>query len=199
MASFLYSTQTAKKAYFPLSDALTEQDVLSFLHHHAVLAHLFWPPPVTEVVGQRHTNPTSTLFSIGSAATKGTATITTAADETVYEEELPLGLRMTVAYRVIDTSARAHGNGDFEFSDRLISLPESRLCLEEERSVAAPWPLSLLVNLKEGPMPKTLNLVGALNELGRNGKDVGLTVASFPAPTADPDDDAYELEKYKAD
>ena len=104
---------------------------------------------------------------------------------------------MRVVYRVIDTSVGGNGNGVSESSDRLI-LPESRLCLEEERSVTAPMPLSLLVNLKDGPVPKTLSLVQALNEFSRNGKDVGLTLASLPAPTADPDD-AYELEKSKVD
>lgn len=77
-------------------------------------------------------------------------------------------------------------------------LPESRLCLEEERSVTAPRPLSLLVNLKDEPIPKTLSLVRGLNEFGRNGKDVDLTLASLPAPTANPDE-AYELGKSKAD
>lgn len=192
----LYSTQTAKKAYYPLPDALTQRDVLSFLHNHTALAHLFWPSLVTEV-DERRASPTSTIFRIGSAATKGKATITTAADEAVCEEELPFGLRMRVVYRVIDTSVGGNGNGVSESSDRLI-LPESRLCLEEERSVTAPMPLSLLVNLKDGPVPKTLSLVQALNEFSRNGKDVGLTLASLPAPTADPDD-AYELEKSKVD
>lgn len=84
----LYSTQTAKKAYYPLPDALTQRDVLSFLHNHTALAHLFWPSLVTEV-DERRASPTSTIFRIGSAATKGKATITTAADEAVCEEELP--------------------------------------------------------------------------------------------------------------
>ncbi|KAF3019917.1 hypothetical protein E8E15_003704 [Penicillium rubens] len=184
------------KAYYPLPDALSQQDVLSFLHNHTALAHLFWPQPVIGV-DQRRTSPTSTIFSIGSATTKEKATITTAADETVCEEQLPFGLRMRVAYRVIDTSVGGNGNGVSESSNRLI-LPDSRLCLEEERSVTAPRPLSLLLNQKDGPISKTVSLVRALNEFGRNGKDVGLTLASLPAPTADPDD-AYELEKSKAD
>ncbi|KAJ5202262.1 hypothetical protein N7449_004341 [Penicillium cf. viridicatum] len=186
---------TAKKAYYPLPDVLTQQDVLSFLHNHTALAHLFWSPLVTGV-DERRTSPTSTVFSIGSAATKGKATITTAADEAVCEEELPFGLRMRVIYRVIDTSVGGYGNGVSKSSDRLIL--ESRLCLEEERCVTAPRPLSLLVNLKDGPIPKTLSLVRALNEFGRSGKDVGLTLAYLPAPTADPDG-AYELENSKAD
>ncbi|KAJ5247897.1 hypothetical protein N7468_002880 [Penicillium chermesinum] len=187
---------SSRKAYYPLPDTLTQQDVLKFLHNRTALAHLFWHPQVAEV-DERRTSPTSTNFSIGSAPTKGKATITTAADEAVCEEELPFGLRMRVVYRVIDTSVGGYGNGVSASSDRLI-LPESRLCLEEERSVAVPRPLSLLVNLKDGPISKTLSLVRALNEFGRNGKDLGSTLASLPAPTADPDD-GYELEKSKAD
>lgn len=191
-----YSTQTAKKAYYPLPDALSQQDVLSFLHNHTALAHVFWPQLVTGV-DERRTCPTSTIISIGPAATKGKATIATMADEAVCEEELPFGLRMSVVYRVIDTSVGGYGNGVSESSDCL-TLPESRLCLEEERSVTAPRPLSLLLNQKDGPIPKTLSLVRALDEFGRNGKDVGLTLASLSAPTADRDN-AYELEKPKAD
>ncbi|CAG7936501.1 unnamed protein product [Penicillium nalgiovense] len=182
---------TSSKAYYHLPDALIQEDVFSFLHNHTALAHLFWPLAMKV---DESTNPTSTIFNIGSAA-KEKATITSATDEVVCEEELPFGLRMRMVYRVINTSVGGYGNGVSGSSDRLI-LPESRLCLEEERSVTAPRPLSLLLNLKDGPIPKTLNLLRALNEFARNGKDVDLTLAPLPAPTADPDD-VYEMGKSK--
>ncbi|CAG7938963.1 unnamed protein product, partial [Penicillium nalgiovense] len=128
--------------YYPLPDALIQEDFLSFLHNHTALAHFFWPL-ATKV--DESANPTSTIFNIGSAA-KEQATITSATDEAVCEEELPFGLRMRVVYRVIDTSVGGYGNRVSEYSDRLI-LPESRLCLEEERSLTAPRPLSLLLKI----------------------------------------------------
>ncbi|RYP27601.1 hypothetical protein DL767_007606 [Monosporascus sp. MG133] len=198
MTSFLYSTKTAKKEYYPIPDTLNLQDVLAILRDHSILSNVFWPRSAREIPEEKRTGPSTTEFSIGSSAARGRATMTTKADGIVYEEEMPLGLKMTVVYRVTDCPPGTWSKDSDASSDALLSLSESRLCLEEERSVAAPRPLSMLVNLKDGPIVKTQNLVRVLNEFGRNGKDLVSALASLQVSTAD-HSDTDELEKPKAD
>ncbi|RYO89738.1 hypothetical protein DL764_008541 [Monosporascus ibericus] len=198
MTSFLYSTKTAKKEYYHIPDALNLQDVLVILRDHSTLSNVFWPRSTMEIPEEKCTGPSTTEFRIGSSAARSRAIMTTKADGIVYEEDMPLGLKVTVVYRVANCPPGTWSNDSDASSDRLLSLSESRLCLEEERSVVGPRPLLILTNLKEGPIVKTRNLMWVLDEFARNGKDLVSALGSLQLSTADPND-ADELEKPKAD
>jgi hypothetical protein len=118
--------------------------------------------------------------------------MSTIAEGIFYEEEMPLGLKMTIIYKVADVQDQDREK-DTQVSARSTSLAESRLYVVQERSVAAPRPLSMLVNMKEGPIEKTRRLVWLLNELGRNGKDSAQALAGLRASAAD------DMGKSKAD
>lgn len=101
---------------------------------------------------------------------------------------MPLGLLFTVTYRIVDSQdiARDDTVGAESTSSLLssaIPAPDCLFYLEEERTVLAPKPLSSIVNLKDGPVMKTQNLVRALEELGQNGKDVTSALASLTSTT----------------
>jgi hypothetical protein len=159
------------------------------LHNHNLLANTFWPLDA-EVVEEKRTSQSTTEFVIRSSA--GRATMSTIAEGIFYEEEMPLGLKMTIIYKVADVQDQDREKNT-QVSARSTSLAESRLYVVQERSVAAPRPLSILVNVKEGPIEKTHRLVWLLTELGRNGKDSAQALAGLRASAAD------DMGKSKAD
>ncbi|RHZ65997.1 uncharacterized protein CDV56_109429 [Aspergillus thermomutatus] len=190
----LYTRESARKEYYPIPEALNTIDVLDVLHNHTLLANTFWPWSETEVVLEKR-GTTELVISSSAASTR--ATMSTTAEGIVYEEEMPLGLKMTIVYRVADMQDQPREK-DFPASAGPTSLAESRLYVVEERSVAAPRPLSMLVKVKEGPIEKTPHLVWLLNELGRNGKNMTEALTGLRGLAGDLDDTG-EPGKAKAD
>ncbi|KAF5857186.1 hypothetical protein ETB97_006178 [Aspergillus alliaceus] len=188
MLSFFYSTKAAKKELYPISEALSIQDVLDVLHTHSMLSQVFWPLSVTEGLEKKTTTPQRTKFTVSSLDTNDKATLTSQADAVTCTEETILGLRFTVTYRIIDSRYNPeqkiiHDIFQTESTSSLINsttLPlETRLYLEEERSLTAPKPLSSLMKMKDGPIVKTRNLLFFLEEMSRNGADMASTIASL--------------------
>ncbi|KAF4217234.1 hypothetical protein CNMCM6457_004592 [Aspergillus fumigatiaffinis] len=95
----LYSTKSAKKEYYPVPEALTTIGVFEILHNHTLVANTFWPLDA-EVVEEEHTSQSTTEFVIRSSA--GRATMSTIAEGIFYEEEMPLGFKMAIIYKVAD-------------------------------------------------------------------------------------------------
>ncbi|KAF7133827.1 hypothetical protein CNMCM5793_005239 [Aspergillus hiratsukae] len=158
MSSFLYSTKSAKTESYPIPEELNAADVLNILHNHTLLAGTFWPRPESEAVQQKHTSDSTTDFVISSSAGSARATMTTTTDGVFYEEDMPLGHKMTIYYKVADVQDQ-NWEKDSQASSRPTSSAESRLYLVEERSVTAPRPLSMLVKVKEGTIEKTRHLI----------------------------------------
>ncbi|KAJ9358776.1 hypothetical protein C8Q69DRAFT_527250 [Paecilomyces variotii] len=197
MSSFLYSTKSAKTEYYPIPEELNATDVLELLHNHTLLASTFWSrSESSEVVEEKHTSHNTTEFEIKSSAGTARATMSTTNNGLFYEEEMPLGLKMAIYYRIADVQDQ-NWEKDTQASARPILSDES-LCLVEERSVMAPRPLSMFVKVKEGPIEKSHHLVWLLNELGRNGKNMTEALTGLRASTADLDG-MEGLAKNKAD
>ncbi|RLL93411.1 hypothetical protein CFD26_100911 [Aspergillus turcosus] len=173
---FLYSRKSAEKEYYPVPEGLSPTDVLQILHNHTLLANTFWPRSESEVVEEKRTSNSITEFVINSSAGSARVTMSTTTDGLFYEEEMPLGLKMAIYYKVVniqDQNAQASAHPTLS--------NESHLHLVEERSVVAPRPLSMLVKVKEGPIEKTRHLIWLLNELGRNGKNMAEALAGLRA------------------
>ena len=173
----LYSTKHAKKSYHPIPSTLGADDVLQIFQDHGHLAEIFWPPPHV-ISDEKHTTPNKTEFCIecarssepGSSVSKSKTSIVSRKQEkeVVLEESMPLGIELGIVHRVISDLPPG--------SEALDSLQQistsSSLYLEVERSVTAPKPLSIIVQVTEGLVCKTKNLVWVLDEMGRNGKDL---------------------------
>lgn len=114
-----------------------------------------------------------------------------------YEEEMPLGLKMAIYYKVSDVQDQ-NWEKDSQASARPTSPADAGLYLVEERSVVAPRPLSMLVKVKEGPIEKTRHLVWLLKELGRNGNNTTEALTGLRA-CAEELDGMDGLRKSKAD
>ncbi|OJJ68640.1 hypothetical protein ASPBRDRAFT_308365 [Aspergillus brasiliensis CBS 101740] len=219
MNSFFYSTKHAKTSYYHIPSTLNLEDVQQVFHNHSTLAGIFWPQPTNDpenLIFENQTGPSTTEIQIGptlgsGSATKCKASLTShhEAREVVVIEEMPLGLRMTLAYRVSDEPPQGISA---EEGDGLLALADSQpstslspsgsrvgLYLEVERSVSAPRPLSMLVKTTEGPIVKTKNLLFVLDELGRNGKDLDAALAALTGLEESDDEGEDVLEKYKAD
>ncbi|KAL4809156.1 hypothetical protein BDV18DRAFT_158087 [Aspergillus unguis] len=141
---------------------------------------------ISEETGQSHT---TTYFRVGPTAGSGPgpgsgtgssaasckASISTSSradvKEAVVKEDIPLGLEVSVIYRV-STRDEILERDNSTNEDSLAETSVSDLYLEVERSVQAPRPLSFLVKMKDGPVLKTRNLLFVLEEMGRNGGDV---------------------------
>ncbi|GCB24625.1 hypothetical protein AAWM_07510 [Aspergillus awamori] len=217
-----YSTKHAKTSYYHIPSTVNLDDVQQILHNHSTLANIFWPQTVNDpgnLIFENQTGPSTTEIQIGPAsgsnpgpsATKCKARMIShhEAREVVVEEEMPLGLRMTLVYRVSDEPPQGISA---EEGDGLLALADSQpstslspsgsrigLYLEVERSVMAPRPLSMLVKTTEGPVVKTKNLLFVLDELG-NGRDLDAVLGALNDGLGESDDEGEGvLEKYKAD
>jgi hypothetical protein len=155
-----------------------------------MLSQVFWPLSITEVLEEKTTVPQSTKFTVSSLNTNNKAALTSQANAVTCTEETFLGLRFTVTYRIIDSRYNPaqiiiHDIFQTESTSSLINsttLPlETRLYLEEERSLTAPKPLSSLMKMKDGPIVKTRNLLFFLEEMSRNGADMASAIASLKA------------------
>ncbi|RHZ49666.1 hypothetical protein CDV55_101478 [Aspergillus turcosus] len=176
MSSFLYSRKSAKTESYPIPEQLDATDVLNILHNHTLLADTLWPRSESAVVEEKRTSNSITEFVINSSAGRARVTMSTTTDGLFYEEEMPLGLKMAIYYRVADIQDQ-----NAQASAHPTLSNESHLHLVEERSVVAPRPLSMLVKVKEGPIEKTRHLIWLLNELGRNGKNMAEALAGLRA------------------
>lgn len=162
--------------------------MLSVLHDHSMLSQVFWPPSLTKVLEENRTDPSSTELLVGPSNVRSRAKLTAQTDGVVCTEDMLLGLVFTVTYRIVDSQDIARGDTvGAESTSSLLSsaipAPDCLFYLEEERAVIAPKPLSSIVNLKDGPVMKTQNLVRVLEELGQNGKDVTSALASLTPTT----------------
>ncbi|ODM20525.1 hypothetical protein SI65_03578 [Aspergillus cristatus] len=191
MSSFFYSAKTAKKEHYPIPEALNTQHVLGVLHDHSVLVQVLWPRQVLE---EKRTDSSSTTFTIGPSDSTTKATLTSQGNGIVCTENMPLGLQFTVTYRIVTSqeNSRKENTGKtepveaestFSLLNSTTSPTEPRLHLEEERSVLAPKPLSKVLNMSEGPIVKTQNLVMVLEEVARNGMDIASALGSLKAST----------------
>ncbi|EHA22331.1 hypothetical protein ASPNIDRAFT_45100 [Aspergillus niger ATCC 1015] len=211
MNSFFYSTKHAKTSYYHIPSTVNLDDVQQILHNHSTLANIFWPQTVNDpgnLIFENQTGPSTTEIQIGPAsgsnpgpsATKCKARMIShhEAREVVVEEEMPLGLRMTLVYRVSDEPPQGISA---EEGDGLLALADSQpstslspsgsrigLYLEVERSVMAPRPLSMLVKTTEGPIVKTKNLLFVLDELG-NGRDLDAVLGALNDGLGESDDE----------
>ncbi|KAI9367650.1 hypothetical protein BJX61DRAFT_547288 [Aspergillus egyptiacus] len=187
MSSLLYTTKIAATEYHPVPDALDYHDVLTILHDHSTLAHLFWPRLVTTIT--KEPQPGMTEWRVSSSDSRNKATMTSTATGVACEEEMPLGLWMTVKYSIVESGAETK-NDD---ADSHHLLPG--LYLEVGRSVSVPRPLSPLTSIKDDPITKTQNLLSFLDDLGRNGKDLEAASAGLQGSATDPDPDATDKSK----
>ncbi|PYH54844.1 uncharacterized protein BO96DRAFT_424449 [Aspergillus niger CBS 101883] len=211
MNSFSHSTKHAKTSYYHIPSTVNLDDVQQILHNHSTLANIFWPQTVNDpenLIFENQTGPSTTEIQIGPAsgsnpgpsATKCKARMIShhEAREVVVEEEMPLGLRMTLVYRVSDEPPQGISA---EEGDGLPALADSQpstslspsgsrigLYLEVERSVMAPRPLSMLVKTTEGPVVKTKNLLFVLDELG-NGRDLDAVLGALNDGLGESDDE----------
>ncbi|PYH64418.1 uncharacterized protein BO88DRAFT_429486 [Aspergillus vadensis CBS 113365] len=219
--SVFYSTKHAKTSYYHIPSTLNLEDVQQILRNHSTLAHIFWPQLANDpenLLFENQTGPSTTEIQIrpasgsgpGPSGTKCKASITShhEAREVVVAEEMPLGLRMTLIYRVSDEPPQGISA---EEGDGLLALADSQpstslsdtgsrigLYLEVERSVMAPRPLSMLVKTTDGPIVKTKNLLFVLDELG-NGKEVDAALDALNELGESDDEGDEVLEKYKVD
>ncbi|GFN20356.1 homoserine O-acetyltransferase [Aspergillus tubingensis] len=221
MNSFFYSTKHAKTSYYHIPSTLNLEDVQQIFHNHSTLAHIFWPQLVNDpenLLFENQIGPSTTEIQIrpasgsgpGPSGTKCKASITShhEAREIVVAEEMPLGLRMTLVYRVSDEPPQGISA---EEGDGLLALADSQpstslsgtgsrigMYLQVERSVIAPRPLSMLVKTTDGPIVKTKNLLFVLDELG-NGKELDAALDALNELRGSDDEGDEVLEKYKAD
>lgn len=91
------------------------------------------------------------------------------AKEVMVQEDMPLGIKMTLVYRLCDRPVEIEGADNDQLLPGLLPV----LYSEVEKSVLAPRPLSLLVKAEDRLILQTRNLLGVLVELGRNGRDLG--------------------------
>lgn len=181
----LYSTKSAKTESYSIPEELNATDVLNILHNHTLLADTFWPQSESEVVEEKRISSSTTEFVISSSAGSARATMSKTTDGLFYQEEMPLGLKMAIYYKVVDVQDQ--DQKATQASTRPTSSADAGLYLVEERSVAAPRPLSMIVKVKEGPIEKTRHLVWLLNELGWNGKNMAEALAGLRASAKDLD------------
>ncbi|PWY73406.1 hypothetical protein BO83DRAFT_398825 [Aspergillus eucalypticola CBS 122712] len=219
--SVFYSTKYAKTSYYHIPSTLNLEDVQQILHNHSTLAHIFWPQLANDpenLLFENQTGPSTTEIQIrpasgsgpGPSGTKCKASITShhEAREVVVAEEMPLGLRMTLVYRISDEPPQGISA---EEGDGLLALADSQpstslsgtgsrigLYVQVERSVMAPRPLSMLVKMTDGPIVKTKNLLFVLDELG-NGKELDAALDALNELGESDDEGDEVLEKYKAD
>lgn len=132
----------------------------------------------------------TTKFNISSGYSSISATLTSDSERLVCTEEMPLGCRVIVTYRIVGgqyaeqnwstdnilEAAQSSSNLDntaaptTAHSDPLPSFP--RLHVEEARTVFALKPITRLLQFKRGPIVKTQNLLQALEDLGRSEGDM---------------------------
>lgn len=191
-----YTTKEAEKSHHPIPSGLKEQDASNILHDHPLLAAIFWPSRRIIKQGEDSPTPRTTHFSVGSASGSETSYKTSLTSqfnekEVILVEDMPLGLKMTVAYRVIsgeDIPSESPNEND------VLEATPNGLYLEVERSVQSPRPLSLLVRVKDGPIQKTRDLLWVLDEMGRNGKNLAAALGALRIR-----DDGTDRGKDKAD
>lgn len=120
-----------------------------------------------------------TNISIGLPDPKVNWSLSTHANGVTCIEEMPLGFVATVTYTVSRADADATTS---EAEPNLLkpgTLSDSKLYLEEERTIRALKPILGWINFNDGPILKTRNLARLLEEISRNGNDIGSALASL--------------------
>lgn len=201
----LYASKDAKKSYYSIPSMLCGQDVLKILLDHSHLASILWPAPRTGedqrngISEKKQVAPHITEIRIGptSGSGPGKASITSheEAREVVVQEDMPLGIKMTLVYRLCNRPVETEAAN----SDPPLSGLSSGLYLEEQRSVLAPRPFSFLVKVEDRLILKTRNLLCVLEEFGRNGRDLGAALGFLSGRPGDCSALVASLEKNKAD
>lgn len=83
-----YSTKTIKKEHYPIPKALNTQYVLGVLHDHSMLSQVFWPPSLTKVLEEKHTDPSSTKLLVGLSNVRSRAKLTAQTDGVVCTKDI---------------------------------------------------------------------------------------------------------------
>lgn len=94
-------------------------------------------------------------------------------------EEMPLGFVVTVTYTVSRADADAMTSETDPSLLKLGTLSDSKLYLEEERTMRALKPILGWIRYKDGPIVKTENLARFLEEISRNGNDMDSALESL--------------------
>ena len=170
-----------------------------------MLAQVLWPRQVLE---EKRTDLSSIASTIGSSDSTAKATLTSQGNGIVCTGNMPLGVQFIVLYRIVTSqeNSRKENTGKTEpvgaesassILSPTTSPTEPRLHLEEKRCVLAPKPLSKVLNMSEGPIVETQNLVMVLEELAQNGMDIASALGSLKASTTNGTGEVENVRKNK--
>ncbi|KFY26317.1 hypothetical protein V493_04169 [Pseudogymnoascus sp. VKM F-4281 (FW-2241)] len=180
MTSLFFSTKSTQKAKYSIPNPLDYETVLGILHNQTLLQQVFWPASLnTPIQEENRAGPDLTNISIGLPDPKVNWSLSTHANGVTCIEEMPLGFVATVTYTVYRADADATTS---EAEPNLLkpgTLSDSKLYLEEERTIRALKPILGWINFNDGPIIKTQNLARLLEEISRNGNDIGSALASL--------------------
>lgn len=177
-----YTSKTAQKAYYPLPNALGYEDVLSIIHNESLLRQIFWPESTNSNEGTLAPGLSSLVGGL-LPSPQIKYSLSVRENGVICTEELPLGFMATITYTLSRKGKAGEGGIDESESGRFshseTSPFDSRLYLAEERTAGTPRLMAGFVKFGEGPIVKTRNLMGFLNELVRNGRDVAAALQSL--------------------
>ncbi|CAI9634962.1 unnamed protein product [Alternaria burnsii] len=182
MTSHFSSTNEGGRNTYPLPDSLGYDDVLEILHNHSVLSQIFWPHSSARVRIQPGSVSNMSNFLIEQGQSEFKVSLCSQPNGITCTEELPLGIKATTKFVIggcdqIAGEQTVHDEkgGAVSTSDLLkspITPLNHQLYLVEQRFVTAfkllvPW-----VQIKQGTIPKTENLMEVLKSLGESQKDL---------------------------
>ena len=130
-------------------------------------------------------------YVLGMNGSNFKASISSKPDGVVCNEEMPLGLKASIAYVVVGRDQLLEEQGGnregIEEASTLaphVQAAKQQLFLIEENTVTALKPAMSLLKWKDGPTLKTKNLLRVLESLGRNGMDVLSALADLNTASA---------------
>lgn len=182
----LYSTKTGSKSTYPLPDGLNADGILQILHNHSVLSQIFWPHSSATIRIQPSSMSNVSNFLVGQHGSEYKATLCSQPDGVVCTEEMPLGLKATITYAVVDRDrlakqqiarneeSEAGSTSSFLNMSNSSTTPlDHQHYLLEEIAATAFKPLASFIKIGQNKLiPKTENLVKVLEHLGGPQKDL---------------------------
>lgn len=156
--------------------------MLSILHNESLLRQIFWPESTNSDEGTTAPGLSSLVDGLGFPSSQIKYSLSVRENGVICTEELPLGFMATIAYTLSKGNKAGEGDIDSEsgrFSHSESSPFDSRLYLAEERTAGIPRLMAGFVKFGEGPIVKTRNLMGFLEDLVRNGRDVDAALQSL--------------------
>lgn len=176
------STKEGGRNTYPLPDSLNYDDVLEILHNHSVLSQIFWPHSSARVRIQPGSVSSMSNFLIEKDRSEFKASLCSQPDGVTCTEELPLGLKVTTKYVIAgcDQIAREQSvhdeKGGAVSTSNLLRSPitplDHQLYLVEQRFATAFKLLTPWIQMKQGTLTKTENLMEVLKKLGESQKDL---------------------------